>query len=298
MNTGARLAAFGVGLAALFAAGFAAGVLVGDDDRAAPDRPGTEREGEGVSGLHSSEAGYTFVPEVTEIEPGRSVDFRFRITGPDGHAVRDYRPQHERDLHLILASRDLGWFSHVHPVRDGEGVWSVPLRLPAAGPYRAFADFAAAGDGPALTLGVDLAASGEHTPRPLPAPSSVSTVDGYRVELEGKPTRPGEAELALTVTRGGSPVTDLEPYLGAYGHVVALRAGDLAYLHVHPEGDPGDGTTAAGPEVRFGIHLPTAGDYRLFFDFQHGGTVRTADFTVSVKGDGGSPGGGHGPAHG
>jgi hypothetical protein len=34
--------------------------------------------------------------------------------------------------------------------------------------------------------------------------------------------------------------------------------------------------------VRFAVEVPSPGDYRLFFDFSHGGTVRTASFTVSV----------------
>ena len=291
MNAGVRLAGFGVILAALFAAGLGVGALVGDDEPTDPRDAGEEEEN--VSGLHSTEGGYSLSPETTELHPGQPGDFRFRLVGPDGQAVQDYRPQHERELHLIVASRDLGWFTHVHPFRDATGTWSVPLTLPEPGPYRAFADFAVA-DGPAYTLGVDLTAPGPSRPRPLPAPSPVSTVDGYRVTLTAAPAQPGEAELGLTVTLDGRPVTDLEPYLGAYGHVVALREGDLAYLHVHPEGTPGDGTTQAGPEVRFGLHLPSAADYRLFFDFQHRGTVRTAAFTISVAG-GGTPGGTHGP---
>jgi hypothetical protein len=86
--------------------------------------------------------------------------------------------------------------------------------------------------------------------------------------------------LALTVTKDGVPVTDLDRYLAAYGHLVALRAGDLAYLHVHPAGEPGDGTTSAGPSITFYADVPTAGDYRLYLDFQHRGAVRTAGFTV------------------
>ncbi|GAA2466355.1 hypothetical protein GCM10023100_74820 [Actinocorallia cavernae] len=82
----------------------------------------------------------------------------------------------------------------------------------------------------------------------------------------------------------GHPVGDLQPYLGAYGHLVALRAGGLAYLHVHPSGEPGDGTTKPGPEVSFTVTAPTAGRYRLFFDFQHEGKVRTAAFTVHTTG--------------
>ena len=78
-------------------------------------------------------------------------------------------------------------------------------------------------------------------------------------------------------------MTDLEPYLGAYGHLVALREGDLAYLHVHPE----DGD--AGPEVPFAVEVPSAGGYRLFFDFQHDGVVRTAELAVAATAGGARP---------
>ena len=74
--------------------------------------------------------------------------------------------------------------------------------------------------------------------------------------------------------RDGEPVTDLEPYLGAYGHLVALRAGDLAYLHVHPEG-------GRGP-VAFRAEVPSEGAYHLFLDFKHDGVVRTAAFAVGT----------------
>jgi hypothetical protein len=86
--------------------------------------------------------------------------------------------------------------------------------------------------------------------------------------------------VTLSVSKGGVPVTDLQPYLGAYGHLVALRDGDLAYLHVHPDGAPGDGRTPAGPDVTFHAEVPSAGSYRLYLDFRHAGQVRTAEFTA------------------
>lgn len=73
-----------------------------------------------------------------------------------------------------------------------------------------------------------------------------------------------------------------QPYLGAYGHLVVLRVGDLAYAHVHPEGTPGDGHTAPGPAVAFHADLATGGAYRLFLDFQTGGVVHTAAFTATT----------------
>jgi hypothetical protein len=107
-------------------------------------------------------------------------------------------------------------------------------------------------------------------------------VDGYTVELEGDLSAGAEAELSLRVSRDGRPVTDLQPYLGAYGHLVALREGDLAYLHVHPV-EPTDGTTPApGPHVAFAATAPSPGSYRLFLDFRHGDTVHTAAFSVDA----------------
>ena len=305
MNAPTRLAIYGMALVAVFAASLGVGAAIGPSPS---DRDGAEEEN--VSGLRSSERGYTFVPDTTVLTPGEVVDFGFRITGPDGRVVTDFRSQHERDLHLIVASRDLNWFAHVHPVRDGTGHWTVALRLPAPGPFRAFADFAATEgpvsrsggrSGPVLTLGVDLTSPGEYRPLPWPAPAAAALVDGYTVTLAGAPTHPGDAEITLNVAREGRPVTNLDPYLGAYGHVVALRAGDLAYLHVHPDGEPGDGRTRPGSDVRFGLHLPRAGDYRLFFDFQHEGIVHTAAFSVSVAAPSSSrtptTAGSHGNAH-
>jgi hypothetical protein len=85
------------------------------------------------------------------------------------------------------------------------------------------------------------------------------------------------AKLTFTVTRDGRPVTDLQPYLEARGHLVALRAGDLAYLHVHPEDE-----ATPGDRISFMTELPTAGRYRLFLQFQHRDRIHTVAFTQEV----------------
>ncbi|GAA1255991.1 hypothetical protein GCM10009609_18960 [Pseudonocardia aurantiaca] len=246
----------------------------GESAPAAPDLPG---------GLASSRDGYTMVPVVSTLAPGAAETFAFRITGPDGAPVTAFDVEHDKRMHLIVVRRDASAFQHVHPEMAADGTWSVPLTLPAGGSYRAFADFAPTG-GQGVTLGVDLAAPGAFEPV-ASHPSRVAEVDGYRVELTGDLV-PGQASpVTLTMSRDGQPVTDLEPYLAAYGHLVALRDGDLAYLHVHPEGTPGNGRTPAGPSVEFVAEVPSAGTYRLFLDFQHAGVVRTAEFTVPTGAD-------------
>lgn len=104
-----------------------------------------------------------------------------------------------------------------------------------------------------------------------------STVDGYEVKLIGDLSQGGGSLLTLRVSKDGEPVTDLQPYLGALGHLVVLRAGDLAYLHAHPET-----SEAQGPDVGFHATAPSRGRYHLYLDFQHDGVVRTATFTLST----------------
>ncbi|WBB77810.1 hypothetical protein O7606_16195 [Micromonospora sp. WMMD882] len=310
MNTATKLGGFALGLVAMFGAAYGAGQVAdpvapahgddghGDDSRGGDghgdDSRGDDSHGDGAAsgaaaghlpgGLQVSDRGYTFRP--VDAPAG---DFAFQITGPDGRPVTAYDEAHEKRMHLIVVRRDLSGFRHVHPELGADGVWRVASPLGAPGTWRAFADFTPSG-GTSLTLGVDLAVPGLFTPRTLPRPADIATVDGYRVtvdgytvDLTGELRAGATSELTARVSRDGVPVTDLQPYLGAYGHLVALRQGDLAYLHVHPEGAPGDGRTSPGPQTRFRAEVPSTGTYRLYLDFRHGDVVRTAEFTLRAR---------------
>ncbi|MGY1708577.1 hypothetical protein ACI8AC_03615 [Geodermatophilus sp. SYSU D00758] len=298
-RTPVKLGAYAGGLAVAFAAAFATGGAVDPitDPVAAPaaaEHQEADVAGHGSgedthdpgaealpAGLAVSERGYTLTPAAGTLPAGDAVPFTFTITGADGAPVREFTEEHEKEMHLIVVRRDLAGFQHVHPVRDGDGTWSVPLDLDAGGTYRVFADFVPTALGEGLTLGTDVAVAGEYAPAPLPAPAATATVDGYEVRLDGTPVPGGESQLTFTVSRDGRPVADLEAYLGAFGHLVSLRTGDLAYLHNHPHEEAHAGDTG-GPSVRFATTFPTDGVYRLFLDFSHDGQVRTAEFTVAV----------------
>ncbi|RKR89463.1 hypothetical protein BDK92_3811 [Micromonospora pisi] len=242
-------------------------------------------------GLTVAQDGYRLVPLTATLATGTTNPFSFRVLGPDGNPVTAYTPTHDKNLHLIVVRRDLAGFQHVHPQMAADGTWSVPLTIASAGPMRLIADFQPAARPDNLTLGVDIPAPGDYRPVPLPATGrSASAGDGYTVTLDGDLEPGTSSTLTLTVSRYGTPVTNLEPYLAAYGHLVALRDGDLAYLHVHPNGGPGDGRTPSGPAVTFEVEVPSAGAYRLYLEFQHLGAVRTAEFTVLA----GAPGDSHG----
>jgi hypothetical protein len=295
VNTAARVGLFAAGLAGVFGVAVGAGAAAGPVGPAAATAPAMDHAEEGAGaghaeaghdattvplpkGLQVSQDGWSLVLDRPEAPAGPATEVAFRILAEDGEPLAAYETSHDEDLHLIAVRRDLSGFQHVHPELGEDGTWRTPLAL-APGEWRVFADFVPAG-GEDLTLGTDLSVAGTYSPEPLPEPSRTAEVDGYTVSLTGDLRSGQESELTLTVERDGHPVTDLQPYLGAYGHLVVLRDGDLAYLHVHPTGEPGDGRTAPGPDVSFATTTPSPGSYRLFLDFRHGDVVRTAEFTA------------------
>jgi hypothetical protein len=223
---------------------------------------------------------YTLAPEEMRLTAQVATEYRFRILQQNGAPVSSFAEIHEKQVHLIVVRRDLTGYWHLHPTADADAVWTVLLPALEAGDYRVFADFSPADLGESFTVSADLVVDGEGAARELPAPLARFEIEDYEVELTGALVPGQPSRLDFSVRRGGRPVTDLQPYLGAYGHLVAVRAGDLAYAHVHPEGSPGDGVTVPGPDIAFHAHVADAGTYRLFLDFQHDDTVRTAEFTV------------------
>ena len=299
MNTGVRVTVFAAALAAVFGATYGVGNAVGPISPKAKSHAHGDAHAQGnghasgghaqhevalPGGLQVSQGGYTLDLKTPHIESGKARELRFAIVrDATGRQVTEFEREHGKELHLIVASHDLTVYRHLHPTRAADGTWSTALQLPTAGAYRVFADFRPKG-GEGLTLGADLAAPGTYEPAALPAQNTTAQADGYEVKLDGALAAGTAGELKLTVTRNGKPVRDLQPYLGAYGHLVTLRAGDLAYLHVHPSGEPGDGVTKPGPAVSFVATAPSAGTYRLFLDFKHEGKVHTAAFTVRANG--------------
>src|SRR5699024_4561149 len=300
MNAAGRLIAYGAAVAVTFGGAFvAAGAVVPDrvverwatqaadtsHDEASHEAAGTLPAVSPQKGVSMSSQGYVLsevsAPQSTE-EAGELV---YTITGPDGSPVTEYQEAHEKQMHLIVVRTDGTQYRHVHPELDpSTGSWSLPWQWEEAGTYKIYADFAPTGDGEdTLTLSRTVDVAGELTPvtdRPL---SAKDEVDGFEVTLDGDLTAGTSSDLTLSVTQDGVPVTTLEPYLGAFGHLVALRAGDTEYLHGHAEGEAPAAGETSGPEASFMAEAPTAGRYYLYLDFQIDGEVHTARFVVEAE---------------
>ena len=272
MSAAVKLAVFGAVLALLFGAAALAGGAVGPlRDEAAADSDSMMGEAmDAVRGLAVSDDRFILQLAQRAAAPAKSFELAFRVRDTNGATVRDFDIEHTKRMHVIVVRRDFTDFQHVHPRMAADGTWRVPVTLHEAGAYRVFADFSV--DDTPHTLADDIAADGAVAWHALPPASTTSTSDGFRVRLLESPQHAEEeAPLRFVVTRAGQRV-HLQNYLGAKGHLVALRQGDLAYLHVHPDANT----------LTFEATFPSVGRYRLFLQFKVDGRVHTAAFTQEV----------------
>jgi hypothetical protein len=206
---------------------------------------------------------------------------RIAVRKHDGTPIEEFDINHEKLLHLIVISKDLSYFNHVHPEYKGNGVFEIYNDFPAGGEYRFIADFKPTG-GDAMTKLEWVRVDGEPAaPAPVVPDASLDKVfEGKRVKLTAQNL---EARNWATLTfsfedeKTGEPITDLEPYLGAIGHVVVLSEDGNRYVHVHADEDQG-----TGPEARFEAEFPKSGIYKIWGQFQRDQEVFTTAYVVNV----------------
>lgn len=244
-------------------------------------------------------------------EPTRLV---FRVTSA-GQSVTSFEVVHEKKLHLLIVTADLARFAHEHPELQPDGSFVLDTTFPVAGHYRLFSDFKAT-DRAGAVLTTDVVVDG-----PVPAAQALvaselkaaRTVDGFEVRFTSTPPTAGVSKaLSFLVTKGGKPVTDLEPYLGAMGHLVIIGSDVTTFLHAHPEDHAPPGhVDAAGSAphahgapgvVSFATTFPRPGLYKAWAQFQVKGKPVVADFVFDVPagppGEAPASGAPHDAAHG
>ncbi len=205
-----------------------------------------------------------------------------QVKDKDGKPVNKYDVNHEKLLHLIIVNHDLSFFNHIHPEFKGDGTFTVNTSFPAGGEYKVFADFIPTG-GANTTLSEWVKVEGKEGKHAAIAADAnlVKEVDGKEIELSMSAAKPKE-DVTLTFnirdakTKKG--INNLQPYLGAVGHVVILSEDANQYLHVHPIDEK-----ATGPDAKFATSFPQSGTFKIWGQFQHNGEVFTVPFVVNVR---------------
>jgi hypothetical protein len=228
-----------------------------------------------------------FTPDLTRryewLVKTRSSQLTLRVTdAATGAAVRDFERVHEYPLHLFVVSEDFRDFHHVHPVMDARGNWSVPWRAAQRGRYWVYGDFLPVGGAPQMLQRMISVEASSRADRERE--SSKSPLNGTLSTSTSTPTlRTGDEAritIALTDAKSGAPVNDLEPYLGAWGHLFVQHEGRDEALHAHPDSTA---TTPGGAAIAFDVLFPRAGTWRLWLQVQRRGAIITLPFVVQVS---------------
>lgn len=214
-------------------------------------------------------------------EAGKDALIRIAIKKTDGEAVEAFDLNHEKLLHLMVISKDLSYFNHIHPEYVGGGVFEIRNVFPAGGDYRLIADLKPTG-GDSMTKMEWISIEGAAAEAVPVEPSlEVQSAGGTNVKLSIEKLgvkQETTLRFAMKDEKSGRLVTDLEPYLGAIGHVVVLSEDGERYVHVHAEEGQG-----AGPVAVFETQFPSSGIYKIWGQFGRNGEVFTVSYVVNVE---------------
>jgi rRNA maturation protein Nop10 len=245
------------------------------------------------------------------VKPGQKTTLRFQIRHPGtGEVVRNFELVHERQYHLFLISQNMEYFQHIHPEEQTDGTWTIDVTLPKPGYYKVLSDFLPSGGAsqfiahPLVTAGYagDLEADGAHL---VPDTNLTKSVDDITATLSYDPPQfvvglYGHLNFHLTDTATGRPITDLQTYLGAFGHTLIMSEDMVDYVHSHPldilampDDDGGPPVflippgadlekLRGGPDVTFEGLMPKPGRYRAWTQFRRNGKIHTFAFTFTA----------------
>ena len=253
-----------------------------------------------------------FTSEPGTIQAGAPATLTFTVKDKQGTTVKDLQIVHEKPMHLLIVSKDLAEFYHVHPEQSADGSYRVQHTFPNGGDYKLYADFTPK-DSVQVVEQVDVKVAGtERAKVPLLADTSLmKTENGLKVVMKPDGELKGGAEVMLNFqtfdAASGKPATDLQNYLGELAHFVIISEDMKDFVHAHPmskgehdkggKTEPGgehnadghqhstmEGTTVkpSASEVAAHTSFPRSGLYKIWAQFQRGGQVITVPFVVDI----------------
>lgn len=208
---------------------------------------------------------------------------------------------HEWLSHLIIVSEDLSYFDHVHAdFSASTGLFSLKYTFPKAGTYILFADFTPRETDSTQVERLEIQVQ-EHPSGTKQPPADDTEAENIAITQKTLPETLKSNRIAQLIYRiedaDGEPVNDVQPFLGAPGHLVIISDDTQTFLHVHPlDGaehhtenhadhtwHPTEQNPYFGPEIVFHTHVTAPGDYRVWLEIKRHGRQHRRQFTLNIK---------------
>lgn len=233
----------------------------------------------GVKKAAGVQVGWVSNPET--VETNKETDIFLDIKDAAGQAIEGFSVVHEKEMHLLAIKKDLSVFLHLHPEYLGKGRFQIKTIFPKAGRYKLYADFLPEGANQQLASH-ELEVTGAESNEEIDADKVLKKrIDDIEIELILPEAKINEhIKLIFVLSNGdGSPITELEPYLGSAGHVVIVSEDMEEFLHVHPADE-----NTKGPRVEYMTSFPRKGLYKIWGQFKYKGKLYTVPFVIEVQG--------------
>jgi hypothetical protein len=218
------------------------------------------------------------------LNPDEDISITILIKNKSNKPIESFQTVQEKKMHMIVVSKDLSYFSHIHPEYNGDGEFAITTKFPTAGDYKLIADVTPKGgvDSSIETHWLHINGDVSKAKPIVPERNFTKVADGLKVTLsyDKKKMMSGMAiNMSFTIRdeKTNKPITNLQPYLGAKGHMVVMSADLEKYLHVHPMT-----TKDNGPKVTFMTLFPKKGVYKIWSQFQYEDRVIVVPFIVLV----------------
>jgi len=209
---------------------------------------------------------------------------------------------HEKEMHVLLISEDLASFNHIHPEALTRQFFTGTHVFPHAGAYWIYVDHTPPGQTQTIAK-FRVTVAGPPQPRTdlreialRETGTRAVTVAGVRATLTTKGSLEAGQDIsfrfALAEAATGNVIADLQPYLGAWGHILFVRKEGDEVIHAHPleataappspwvHSHAMPGPSPAGIETVTGFKSP--GLYKLWLQVQRNGTVLTFPFVLRI----------------
>ena len=241
---------------------------------------------------------YTVSLNHDTIQAGQPTNLNFTVyNASSGEKVKLFSLVYTKLIHLIIVDESLTYFQHLHPTQTEDG-FQITTTFPTDGSYHLYINFQPYGAIEQQMAFTVVVGDKDALPKSTQSPDTTLTkqFDQYLVTLAyPQPLTAGQLslgqqELAFTLkdAKTKRPVTDLKPYLAAFGHLSMINEATFDFIHVHPSTlTPPAPNSSGGPTVKFlplGLYGPiTPGIYRVFAEFNPDNSLLTTEFTIKIN---------------
>jgi hypothetical protein len=202
--------------------------------------------------------------------------------------MNDLKEVHTKKIHVLMVDQTLTDYQHLHPTADPTDpeIFTYAITPRQSGAYRVWVDITTREGAHEI---ISSYIRGNARTEGLIDRNIVmqTTIGEMKATLNFDPAsltlnKASMGRIDITDTQR-YPIADLEPIMGAFGHIVAINEDRKTLAHVHPLGDePTEPKQRGTSPLTFHLEPNAAGITKIFLQVRRGGIEYTFPFSVNI----------------